>query len=681
MAPTSASFSSTEGGIVRVRISILAAVMAAGSTFLHGQGQTSNTDTGFENHGSITAGYRFDDIHGRRQKFEELFDLNQGFRVFDFNILGHPKEGGNHFADDYMATVSGLGGDPFPGGQLTVRKNKVYDLRVNYRQSYFNWDRNDNAIQPTGLDGLTSNHDWSTVRKFGSVNLGLNATNSLRFNFDYHRTSLDGPTTTTRVLDFFGAPSVWGAFERANPYIIQAPVNNVANRFTGGFSYSIKKWNLFYRLGYQTYEEGLQMDSIQTGQRSINIDDPSTASELLDHASWTEFRQLKSPISEFSYNGRTGKRLELRGGYTFYRSKGPASLNAAFNGIARTNNAGTTFAPYNVSLSDRVQVSEPNNIAFQGFTYHLKSWWNVILDYRYSRLDIDSSGAFHSLSEGSPPSDGVTDIEWRDGVHLLDLNLEFTPARSLIFRPGIEFIKRDVTVFEDGVADPVRSKRSKIVLPIASGYYAPSPKFSVRGDVQSQTNGTPYTRISPRTAVGGRIVVLFRPTSKISVENNTNLLTAKFAATDFKNSVRSNAIRVSYNPNDRWSVFGGFSYDSYFATTTVRFLRGVPPLTAIWRDQTVNRVWQGGIEGGLVRNLGFVISGNYDRTTGAGEISDEPPTFGPLTWPIVTGTAFYDFGRIGRLSVDLQRTYYIEKIVKGNNFSADLLSIRWTKPF
>ena len=104
-------------------------------------------------------------------------------------------------------------------------------------------------------------------------------------------------------------------------------------------------------------------------------------------------------------------------------------------------------------------------------------------------------------------------------------------------------------------------------------------------------------------------------------------------------------------------------------------------IAAIWRDQTVNHVWQAGIEAKPVRKLTFNLSGNYVRTTGAGEISGEPPTFGPLRWPLATGTVSYDFPPAGRLSIDLQRTYYIEQIMSGDNFSANLLNIRWTKEF
>jgi hypothetical protein len=35
----------------------------------------------------------------------------------------------------------------------------------------------------------------------------------------------------------------------------------------------------------------------------------------------------------------------------------------------------------------------------------------------------------------------------------------------------------------------------------------------------------------------------------------------------------------------------------------------------------------------------------------------------------------------GRFSIDLQRAYYIEEIMRGDNFNANVLGIRWTKGF
>jgi hypothetical protein len=88
-----------------------------------------------------------------------------------------------------------------------------------------------------------------------------------------------------------------------------------------------------------------------------------------------------------------------------------------------------------------------------------------------------------------------------------------------------------------------------------------------------------------------------------------------------------------------------------------------------------------GINAQPMRRLGFAFSGNFVRSTGLGEITDELPRFGPLTFPMATATVHYDFGGWGRLAVDLQRTYYFEQIVRGNDFTANLLTIRWSVAF
>jgi len=120
--------------------------------------------------------------------------------VLDFSLFGKAREGQNRFADDYSLTLSGLGGDPYSTAQLTARKNRLYDLRVNFRNSRYYWNRNDGAALPNGLNALTNTHNWATVRKLGSVNLLVHATNNLRFSFEYYRNTRDGMTWTTRSL-------------------------------------------------------------------------------------------------------------------------------------------------------------------------------------------------------------------------------------------------------------------------------------------------------------------------------------------------------------------------------------------------------------------------------------------------------------------------------------------------
>ena len=640
---------------------------------------------GFNTQGSVTVGYRFADVKGYQPMFLQLFDLQKGFRVPDVNLFGEAQEGANPFADSFSVMTSGLGGDPFPTAQLSVTKNKLYDFRASWRQSYYYWNENDNVILPLGLAGLTNNHDWATVRKFGSADLTLHATNNLRFNFDYYHTTDNGATFTTRAPDLFGAPGFWGSYTRANPYYLDAPVNDNTNRFTGGIDYSWHSWSFHYNFGYQTYNDTLNLNNVGSPEQSINTNpnNPPTASTPLLGLSWTQGRSFDTPISEFSFVGKPASKLEWRGGYIYYRYRGPATLDQSFNGIAPDSTG--ALSPYSVSQSARATTTEPSHIIDQGFTYEVNSWWDVNLDYRYSRFTSESIGTFQSLlTQGigpSAPSAGQTDIIWRNGLSDLDFNMDFAPFGTLVIRPGIRLLKADVENIVDGVVDTPRTLRTKTAWPEISVGYEPSKIFSIRGDIHSFTNGASYTAITPHTQVGGHLVFRLQPTDKLSLEDELNISNGKLIDTNFQNNVHSNAATLSYSFSDRFSIFGGFSYESYYAQGDIQYQRGTLPLTNFLQDQEADRVWQGGVEAKPIKQIGLRLSGNYDRTTGLGLISGEPPAYGPLRWPLVTGTVYFDFPKAGRLSVDLERSYYIEQLVTANNFSANLLMIRWTRSF
>src|SRR4030095_14715871 len=159
---------------------------------------TDSSSGSFQNHGEVTVGYRFTDVKGYRPQYLQLFDLRDGFRVHDFLIYGDAREGNKRFADGYSLSASGLGGDPFVTGDLKVAKTNLYDLRVQWRQSYYYRNQNDDVVLPittaaSGLStGLTDNHNWATVRKLGSASLTMHASNRLRFNVDFVRNTTEG---------------------------------------------------------------------------------------------------------------------------------------------------------------------------------------------------------------------------------------------------------------------------------------------------------------------------------------------------------------------------------------------------------------------------------------------------------------------------------------------------------
>jgi hypothetical protein len=243
-------------------------------------------------------------------------------------------------------------------------------------------------------------------------------------------------------------------------------------------------------------------------------------------------------------------------------------------------------------------------------------------------------------------------------------------------------MRNDVEFLDGGVLDPTRTKLINTIWPIGSVYYQPFKMLTIRADVEQTVNGASYTRITPHTDIGGRFVVRLRLNDKFYVEDSGTARNRRLIDTEYRSTLRNNSTTASYEFNERLSVLAGFSYDSFFASDFVNFLRGPVPFTNLaLRDQTVDRVWQGGFQAKPLKRLGISFTGNYVRSTGLGTIAGEAPLYGPMSFPYATGSIYYDFPRLGRLTAQLQRTYYIEQIVPGNNFSANLLTIAWTRSY
>src|SRR5204863_2987798 len=151
---------------------------------------------------------------------------------------------------------------------------------------------------------------------------------NLRLNFSYHRFTNSGDLSTTRAPDFFGSPGFWGTYVRANPYVLNQPLNDNTNRFTGGADYTWRSWNFHYNIGYQTFDENMNFNNVGSPEVSINTSTKSTASQPLLGLAWSQDRRLTTPVSEFSFTGKPFSRLQWRGGYSYYRYKGPASRDA-----------------------------------------------------------------------------------------------------------------------------------------------------------------------------------------------------------------------------------------------------------------------------------------------------------------------------------------------------------------
>jgi hypothetical protein len=637
---------------------------------------TPGTADRFDVQGSASVGYRVTDVSGRPEKYRELFNLSDGLRLVDFNLFAQARPGASSFADTFAVSASGLGGDPDSAIQLTARKQGRYDFRADWRRSAYVWDQSDAAL-PDGFNGLTASHRWDTVHTFGTADLLLHVTDHLRAGFDFGRTSRSGMTVTTRSLDYFGAPDAWGSFTRANPYLMAAPLDEDTNRYTAGFDYTRARWTLHYHAGYQTFTDAVTADALDAPETSLNVDDPITAQEVLQRGAYQDSRRLRTPMSTLAYDGTLAPRLTWRGGYTFFRSSGPAALDAAYDGTARS---GSSVAPYTLSLDTRATVTEPVHVIDQGLTYEATDRVSLLVDYRYTHVGIDSKADFDSLA-GPVASQGETTNRWRESRHQIDADVEIMPSDAWLVRAGVTLVGNDVRTLTDGVPDPTTSTHGHTVWPTASLSYKPSSIISVRADVDAISRDVSYTRITPETDVGSRVTVHLQPTDQLAIVETLTVRNATLDATDYRSTVRSDAVMGTYTLNERLALSGGWSYDNAHVIGSAAFLRGTPPLDVTIDDRAIDTVWQAGFTFKPTSRLSLDAAGTYVRTTGTGTIMGEAPEYGPLTFPYLTGTVSYAFPRLGRLSIDLERTYYIEELVTANNFGARMLMVRWTRAF
>ena len=167
------------------------------------------------------------------------------------------------------------------------------------------------------------------MRKFGSADLTLYATNNLRFHFDYYRPSDEGNTFTTRGMDFFGSPSFWGTFARANPYVLLAPLTDDTNRITGGFDYTLEEleFPLLHRLPDLHGKHCPEQRSGRRAEHQSNRQLPyRTTERILPGRNSAACRRRSA---NFNFVGKPLPRLEWRGSYMYYRYEGPVKFDAS----------------------------------------------------------------------------------------------------------------------------------------------------------------------------------------------------------------------------------------------------------------------------------------------------------------------------------------------------------------
>lgn len=132
--------------------------------------------------GSFMFGYRMVDTGGTYEKYREDINLEDGVRLFNFNLTYTPEQSFQKLFDRLDLSLNNFGGDPFETFSLSVQKFSKYSFKYNRRKSaYFYADQQE--ISGGHLYDMHS-FDFDRITDSGALKVWLGKKADLYLNFD-----------------------------------------------------------------------------------------------------------------------------------------------------------------------------------------------------------------------------------------------------------------------------------------------------------------------------------------------------------------------------------------------------------------------------------------------------------------------------------------------------------------
>src|SRR5579883_2634762 len=132
---------------------------------------------------SWEVGYRFATVGGDEEKYRSDVNFGNGVRLLGSSLTVNSRDGNGKWFDEAALATQGLGNDPYESANLRIRKNRLYEYGMTWRQNaYFN----------PGLVDAAGGHLMSTSYRWQDHDLTLLPENWFRIHAGYGRVTQDG---------------------------------------------------------------------------------------------------------------------------------------------------------------------------------------------------------------------------------------------------------------------------------------------------------------------------------------------------------------------------------------------------------------------------------------------------------------------------------------------------------
>ncbi len=518
------------------------------------------TAGGFQWGGSVELGYRFTDIDGSKDRYKETVNLRDGLRLFDLSLWGKKiDENAKGMVDSLRFSVQNVG-DPYTSAMLDLRKNKMYELKVNYKQYKYFSEREDNTF-------FTPNTNFNATMRRGSVVLSVFPKDDVKVNVGYTHVQRDGDAGVPRHTYFFP---------------MDQELNEQYNEYFASVDFPIANWDLHVK---QTVWDYSNRDRI--------------------HAPKFEDRDesVRTYVTSVKAHTQFSERLDFDTAYVYAHSDGDSKL---------TTLPITTVFPGSGKFDFNTHIFEA------GLSFLIQKSLIFHADYRFHTQDQNGNADTDPFLNAP----GRTSSEFDLMAHTGTFQLEYIPVDNLTLRGGYRVQYEHVygdNYFDAGIGNGNGGKHPNSSTNWLNGWVAsvdwkPVKVLSIFGEYSGANFSNPYTWISPENQNVARVKIKYNtPIKSLSLKGSFLWRNRVNPDQQYRSDVQDYTFTAIYALNSKVSFDGSYTFEKVrsnqdiFNPVPFAFERNVFDTDAnIWTvGATFENIYQG---------FGGRINGSYARS-------------------------------------------------------------------
>ncbi|MDQ6679046.1 MAG: hypothetical protein M3Z09_17315 [Acidobacteriota bacterium] len=543
-------------------------------------------------------GYRFAEVGGNRGEYRSDVNYGNGVRLLGSSLSIHSKNGRDRWFDEIVLTTQGLGNDPYESATARVRKNRVYEYDLTWRQNdYFN----------PGLVVANGEHFRNTQYRWQDHDLTIFPERPYKLLFGYGRSTEAGPGLSTQ--QFFDG--------RGDAIPFFANIKREFNTYRLGGEFEFHKFRLHLLRRWEFYKEDTPYFLLNAG-RGDNPLDPTTLTQF------TRAEPYHGQTPGWLVNLFTERRwFALNGRFTYAGGRRDFVLNESAMGTDRFQNnqerqvivAGNARRP--VTTGD----ASLSIFATQKLT--------LVNNSSFANTRIDGNNFFQQF-DNQTQSGSVLNFQFL-GIRLFtnSTDARYRFNRKFSAYTGYHFSTRLIRSIED-TATPgslfegiTAQQNNHLHAGVAGFNWNPVRPLRLRAEAEIGRNDNPFTIVSERNyhAISARAEYRRRDI-QLSAAYRQNYNNNSVTLSSYSSRARN------YSANASWAARKGIALDASYARLHLDTLGGIaffagsprPQLVADRESLYISNIHSGtlGVRFGIAKRADLFVGYNITRDVGDG---------------------------------------------------------------